>query len=154
MKQILQNLRTGVTELADVPCPRAGTGQLLIHSTRSLVSVGTERMLVEFGKARLFDKARQQPDKVKMVLDKVRTDGLLPTLESVRNKLDQPLPLGYCNVGVVAEVGAGVSGFAVGGRVVSNGKHAGVVSVPGNLCARGADGGSDDQAVFGVVGAT
>ncbi len=153
MKQILQNLSTGVTELADVPCPRAGTGQLLIRSTRSLVSAGTERMLVEFGKAGLIDKARQQPDKVKMVLDKVRTDGLLATIESVRSKLDQPLPLGYCNVGVVAEVGAGVSGFAVGDRVASNGKHAEVVSVPVNLCARVPDGVSDDQAAFAVLGA-
>ena len=62
-------------------------------------------MLVEFGQAELIDKARQQPDKVRMVLDKIRTDGLLPTLEAVRSKLDQPLPLGYCNVGVVLEVG-------------------------------------------------
>ena len=87
-------------------------------------------MLVDFGKAGLIDKARQQPDKVRMVLDKIRTDGLVPTLEAVRNKLDQPLPMGYCNVGVVAEVGAGVNGFAVGNRVASNGKHAEAVAVP------------------------
>ncbi len=112
MKQVLQNLKSGATEVADVPCPRPGRGQLLIRTTRTLVSAGTERMLVDFGKAGLIDKARQQPDKVRMVLDKVRTDGLAPTLDAVRNKLDQPLPLGYCNVGVVVEVGAGVTGFA------------------------------------------
>jgi len=135
VKQILQSLRTGVTEVADVPAPGAARGSLLIHTARTLISAGTERMLVDFGKANLLDKARQQPDKVRMVLDKVRTDGILPTLESVRNKLDQPLPLGYCNVGVVAEVGAGVPGFSAGDRVASNGKHAQVVSVPVNRSA-------------------
>jgi predicted dehydrogenase/threonine dehydrogenase-like Zn-dependent dehydrogenase len=153
MKQILQNLRDGSTEVADVPAPRAGRGQLLIRSSHSLVSAGTERMLVEFGKAGLIDKARQQPDKVRMVLDKVRTDGLLPTLDAVRNKLDQPLPMGYCNVGTVLEVGAGVVGFAVGDRVASNGKHAEYVAVPMNLCARVPDAVADEDAAFTVLGA-
>src|SRR5439155_1258925 len=97
--------------------------------------------------------ALQQPDKVKMVLDKIRTDGLLPTLDAVRNKLDQPLPIGYCNAGVVAELGAGVDGFAIGDRVVSNGKHAEMVCVPVNLCARIPDRVTDDVAAFTVVGA-
>lgn len=110
-------------------------------------------MLVDFGKAGLIDKARQQPDKVRMVLDKIRTDGLGPTLDAVRNKLDQPLPMGYCNVGVVDEVGAGVAGFAVGDRVASNGKHAEFVSVPVNLCAKVPEGVSDDEAAFTVLGA-
>lgn len=153
MKQILQNLRTGVTELAEVPCPRAGSGQLLIRTTRSLISAGTERMLVEFGKANLIEKARRQPDKVRMVLDKVRTDGLLQTIEAVRRKLDQPLPLGYCNVGVVLEVGEGLTQFQVGDRVASNGKHAEVVCVPGNLCAKIPDGVGDEAAAFTVIGA-
>ncbi|MDX9768265.1 MAG: bi-domain-containing oxidoreductase, partial [Ectothiorhodospiraceae bacterium] len=116
-------------------------------------SAGTERMLVEFGKAGWIDKARQQPDKVRMVLDKIRTDGLLPTIEAVFNKLDQPLPLGYCNVGTVMETGAGVTAFAAGDRVVSNGKHAEMVSVPTNLCARVPDGVSDEAASFTVIGA-
>jgi predicted dehydrogenase/threonine dehydrogenase-like Zn-dependent dehydrogenase len=153
MKQILQNLKDGSTQLTDVPCPRAGRGQLLIRTTRSLVSAGTERMLIDFGKAGLIDKARQQPDKVRMVLDKVRTDGLAPTLAAVRNKLDQPLPMGYCNVGEVVEVGAGVSGFAVGDRVASNGKHAEMVAVPVNLCAKLPEGVSDEEAAFTVLGA-
>lgn len=110
-------------------------------------------MLVEFGKAGWIDKARQQPDKVRMVLDKIRTDGLMPTMEAVFNKLGQPLPLGYCNVGVVADVGAGVSGFARGDRVASNGKHAEIVNVPVNLCAKVPDGVSDDEAAFTVIGA-
>mgnify|MGYP001182372283 CR=1 FL=1 len=151
MKQVLQNLKTGVTEVAEVPCPRAGRGQLLIRTTRTLVSVGTERMLVDFGRAGLIEKARQQPDKVRMVLEKVRADGFLPTLAAVRNKLDQPLAMGYCNVGVVVEAGPGVVGFAAGDRVVSNGKHAEMVCVPVNLCARVPNGVSDDEAAFTVL---
>jgi predicted dehydrogenase/NADPH:quinone reductase-like Zn-dependent oxidoreductase len=153
MKQILQSLKTGITEIADVPCPAVQRGQLLIRSSHTLVSAGTERMLVEFGKAGWVDKARQQPDKVRMVLDKVKTDGLLPTVEAVFNKLDQPLPLGYCNVGTVLEAGAGVTVFAVGERVVSNGKHAEAVSVPVNLCAKVPDAVTDEAAAFTVLGA-
>jgi hypothetical protein len=77
VKQILQDLRDGTTNLGEVPSPSPVAGQLLIHTTTSVVSAGTERMLVEFGKANWLDKARQQPDKVRMVLDKVRTDGLI-----------------------------------------------------------------------------
>ncbi len=153
MKQVLQNLKTGATEVADIPAPRVGSGQLLIGTRCTLVSAGTERMLVEFGRAGLLDKARQQPDKVRMVLDKIRTDGLLPTLEAVRNKLDQPMAMGYCNVGEVLEVGTGVSGFAPGDRVASNGRHAEVVAVPANLCAKVPDGVADEAAAFTVVGA-
>lgn len=153
MKQILQSLKTGKTEIADIPCPAVNRGQLLIRSTTTLVSAGTERMLVDFGKANPIEKARQQPDKVRMVLDKIKTDGLIPTLDAVRNKLEQPLPLGYCNVGVVLEAGTGVEGFTVGDRVASNGKHAEVVTVAMNLCARIPDAVSNEAAAFMVVGA-
>jgi len=153
MKQILQNLKTGATEVAEVPAPSAGAGQLLIRTTRTLVSAGTERMLVEFGRANLLDKARQQPDKVRQVLDKVRTDGLLATWEAVQSKLDQPVALGYSSVGVVAGIGRGVDGFAIGNRVVSNGKHAELVCVPKNLCARIPDSVPDDHAAFAVLAA-
>src|SRR2546430_17424202 len=153
MKQILQNLRTGGTEVAELPAPRAGKGQLLIRTTRSLISAGTERLLVEFGNANLIQKARQQPDKVSQLLDKVRTDGVLTTLDAMQSKLDLPLALGYCNVGVVAELGAGVEGFSIGDRVVSNGKHAEVVSVPKNLCALIPGAIQDDHAAFTVLAA-
>jgi len=153
LKQILQSLKTGATEVSEVPAPAVGHGRLCIDTTVSLVSAGTERMLVEFGKANWLDKARQQPDKVRAVLDKARTDGPLATWESVQSKLDQPLALGYCNVGIVAAVGAGVAGFAVGERVVSNGSHAEVVCVPQNLCARIPAAVSDEQAAFTVLGA-
>jgi predicted dehydrogenase/threonine dehydrogenase-like Zn-dependent dehydrogenase len=153
LKQILQSLKTGTTEVANVPIPDVQAGQLLVKSSRTLVSAGTERMLIEFGKAGWLEKARQQPDKVAMVLRKIRTDGLMPTVEAVFNKLDQPLPLGYCNVGVVAKVGAGLFGFTEGERVASNGKHADFVCVPATLCAKVPANVSDDEAVFAVVGA-
>jgi predicted dehydrogenase/threonine dehydrogenase-like Zn-dependent dehydrogenase len=153
LKQILQSLKTGATEVAEVPVPGVSRGQVLVATSTTLVSAGTERMLVEFGKAGWIDKARQQPDKVRMVLDKIKTDGLMPTVEAVFNKLDQPLPLGYCNVGRVVKVGAGETAFAVGDRIISNGKHAEVVSVPFNLCAKVPDSVSDDEAAFTVLGA-
>ncbi|MCC5870742.1 MAG: bi-domain-containing oxidoreductase [Gammaproteobacteria bacterium] len=153
MKQILQSLKTGCTEIADVPVPHVGQGELLIGTSHTLVSAGTERMLVEFGRANLLNKARQQPQKVGMVLEKARTDGLAATLGAVRSKLDQPLALGYCNVGVVLEIGAGVEGFALGDRVVSNGKHAEVVAVPRNLCAHIPEGVTGEKAAFTVIGA-
>ena len=151
MKQILQNMGSGETLLTDVPAPRARAGCLLIQTQASLVSVGTEKMLVDFGKANLIDKARQQPEKVKQVLQKVKTDGLAPTIQAVRSKLDQPLALGYSSAGVVIEVGAGVDGVSVGDHVVSNGPHAEIVCVPQNLCAKVPDGVSLDHACFAVV---
>jgi predicted dehydrogenase len=153
MRQVLQSLQDGRTVVAEVPVPQAAAGSLLIRTTRSLVSAGTERMLVEFGRAGWLERARQQPAAVRQVLDKVRSDGLLPAMAAVRSKLDQPLPLGYCNVGVVASVGAGVRGFVPGDRVVSNGPHAEWVTVPRNLCARIPDEVADDEAAFAVVGA-
>lgn len=151
MRQILQNIANGETQLVDVPCPQNQTGQLLISTTKSLVSVGTERMLIDFGKSSWIQKARSQPDKVKMVLEKVKTDGLMPTIDAVRSKLDQPLPLGYCNVGIVQDNGN--SNFKLGDRVVSNGNHAEIVRVPKNLCALVPDDVDDESASFTVLAA-
>jgi predicted dehydrogenase/threonine dehydrogenase-like Zn-dependent dehydrogenase len=153
MKQIIQDLKSGETILEEVPAPLVKSGAILIKTHRSLVSLGTERMLVEFGKANLISKARQQPDKVKMVLEKIKTDGLMPTLETVFNKLNQPLPLGYCNVGEVVAVGKGVKEFKVGDRVASNGNHAEFVCIPENLVARIPDNVSYNEAAFTVIGA-
>ncbi len=152
MKQIIQNLKTGETALEEIPVPKAGQGQLLIKTSHSLVSLGTEKMLVEFSKSNLFQKAKQQPDKVKQVLDKIKTDGLLPTLENVFKRLEEPLPLGYCNVGRVVEIGKGVTGFAVGDVVASNGKHAEYVCVPEKLVAKVPEGVSQEEAAFTVIG--
>lgn len=152
MKQIIQDLKSGDTLLEEVPMPLVKAGYILVKTSRTLVSLGTERMLVEFGKANLIDKARQQPDKVKQVLDKIKTDGLLPTLEAVFNKLGQPLPLGYCNVGRVVAAGRGVTEFRVGDRVASNGNHAEYVCVPKNLAASVPEEVTDEEAAFTVIG--
>ena len=152
MKQIIQSFKTGDTILEEVPAPQVSRGKVLIQTTRSLVSLGTERMLVEFGRSNLISKARQQPDKVKQVLDKIKTDGLMPTLEAVFNKLGEPLPLGYCNVGRVIGLGEGVSEFAIGDRVASNGHHAEYVCIPKNLVALVPEGVSDEEASFTVIG--
>lgn len=151
MKQILQDMAKGGTSIVEAPSPTVSPGTLLINTTTTLVSAGTERMLVDFGRASYLQKARQQPEKVKMVLEKVKTDGLLTTVDAVRSKLAQPLPLGYCNVGVVAEVGSGVDGFKAGDRVVSNGPHADLVKVPKNLCARIPENVDDEAAAFTVL---
>lgn len=151
MKQILQNLSNGQTQVVDIPCPNNKPGSILISTSKTLVSAGTERMLIDFGKANLLDKARQQPDKVKQVLNKVKTDGLLQTIDAVRSKLDQPLPLGYCNSGIVLE--SSDENYEAGTRVVSNGNHAEVVRVPKNLCVKVPDEVDDESAAFTVLGA-
>ncbi len=153
MKQILQNLKNGKTELVELPVPNVRPGCLLIQTSKSLISLGTERMLVSFGKANLIDKARQQPDKVKQVIRKAKTDGVASTVSAVLNKLDTPLPLGYSNAGMVIGVGKGVQGFKVGDRVASNGHHAEVVCVPAQLTAKIPENVEDETAAFTVVSA-
>ncbi|MBT1258753.1 bi-domain-containing oxidoreductase [Pseudomonas sp. VS40] len=151
MKQILQDMAKGGTTIAEAPAPQVSRGSVVINTRISLISAGTERMLVGFGKASYLEKARQQPEKVKMVLEKIQTDGLMTTIEAVQSKLSQPLVLGYCNVGIVAELGSEVDGFKIGDRVVSNGAHSDIVKVPKNLCARIPDNVEDAQAAFVVV---
>lgn len=151
MKQILQNLANGETSLVDVPCPKNIKSHVLIETRTTVLSAGTERMLVNFGKSSYIGKAKQHPDKVKLVLNKVVTDGLMTTLEAIRSKFDQPLPLGYCNAGVILE--SDVNGFESGDRVVSNGHHAEVVRVPKNLCVKIPDNVDDESAAFTVLGA-
>ncbi|MCB0411591.1 MAG: bi-domain-containing oxidoreductase [Bdellovibrionales bacterium] len=151
MRQLFQNLKTGEVSLENLPAPHCGAGQVLIQNTASLISLGTEKMLLDFGKANWIDKARQQPEKVQMVLNKVKTDGLMPTLNAVKNKLDQPIALGYCSVGVVREVGSQVHDLQVGDRVVSNGPHAEFVCVGRNLVCPIPVGVKDEEAAFTVV---
>ena len=153
MKQVLQSLSNGRTQVVDVPCPQVKPGHVLIRSRVSLISAGTERMLLDFGKAGWLNKARQQPDKVRMVLDKIKTDGLVSTVDAVRAQLNEPAAMGYCNVGTVLEAGAGVTQFTNGDSVVSNGPHAEIVCVSTNLCAKIPEGVNDESAAFTVLGA-
>lgn len=151
MKQILQDLSHGNCLIVTAPKPKLDNKKVLIATTVSLISPGTERMLVDFGKASYLGKARQQPEKVKQVLEKIKNDGLGTTIDAVRSKLAQPLPLGYCNVGVVSEVGAGVTDLLPGARVISNGPHADLVCVGTNLVVKIPDGVDDESAAFTVV---
>jgi len=151
MKQLIQHLKTGETIIEEVPSPALPPGYVLIRTVKSLISTGTEKMLVEFSKASLITKARQNPERVAQVLDKIKTDGLFPTIEAVFRRLDEPLPLGYCNVGTIVEIGDGVTEFKIGDRVASNGVHAEFVAVPKNLVALIPETVSDEMATFTVV---
>jgi len=148
---MMQDLRRGETHLVEVPRPFCGQNQVLIASRFSLISGGTEKSLVEFGRASLLSKAKSRPDKVEQVLDKLMTDGLMPTLEAVFSRLEEPLPLGYCNAGEVIEVGKNVKEFSIGERVISNGPHAEVVCVEKNLCVKIPENVSDQEAAFTVL---
>jgi predicted dehydrogenase/threonine dehydrogenase-like Zn-dependent dehydrogenase len=147
LRQVVQHLGTGHTELVDVPAPGPRRGRLLVRATRSLVSLGTERMLVEFGRGGWLSKARQQPEKFRAVLAKIRSEGFFATVDAVRSKLAQPIPLGYCHVGKVLDAGE-VPGFAAGDRVISNSPHAEVVSASPAFAARLPASVSDEQAAF------
>lgn len=153
MKQVLQSLNSGETILENVPCPKNAKETVLIETTKTLVSAGTERMLLAFGKANIIGKIRQQPDKVKAVIEKIKTDGVFATLDAVKAKLDQPIPLGYCNVGKVIAIGDHITALSVGDRVVSNSFHAEVVRAPTNACVKIPNNVSDESAAFTVVGA-
>ena len=143
MKQLQQDLSTGKTYLIESPIPIVNDEHLLISARCSLISAGTERMLIEFGRSNLLDKARKQPEKVRQVLEKIGTDGLMPTLDAVKAKMSQPLSIGYSNVGVVKQVGKNSSDFKVGDRVVSSSIHADVVASPANFAAKIPDNVSD-----------
>jgi predicted dehydrogenase/threonine dehydrogenase-like Zn-dependent dehydrogenase len=153
MKQLIQHLKSGKIELIDVPSASVSSGSLLIETSATLISAGTERMLNSFARGGYITKARQQPEKVKQVLEKALSDGILSTYQAVSKRLEQPIPLGYSNVGRVLAVGADVKGFEVGDRVVSNGPHSEVVHIPENLVAKVPDELSDEEATFTVVSA-
>lgn len=148
MKQVLQSLKTGVIEVVEAPAPQVRPGHVLIETRRSLISAGTERMLLEFGKSNLLQKALQQPEKVDQTIKKIRTDGIAATVDALRSKLDQPIPLGYCNAGIVRAIGVGVTHVKPGDRVVSNAPHAELAVIGRNLVAKIPDSVSDDEAAF------
>lgn len=153
MRTINLDIRTGSTSLINIPLPTVSQGSVLIKTINSLVSIGTEKMLVNFGQANLLQKVRQQPKRVAEVVNKMKTDGIQPTLDAVSRKLETPLPLGYSQAGLVVKVGKNVTEFKPGDRVISNGYHAEYVSVPKNLVAKIPDGVSYEEASFTVVGA-
>jgi predicted dehydrogenase/threonine dehydrogenase-like Zn-dependent dehydrogenase len=157
MKQLTQNMKTGETLVAEVPAPKPSQGTALVRTAASLVSVGTERMLVEFAKQGLVGKAQSRPDLVREVLNKARREGLLATFDAAMNKLDQPLTLGYSSSGTILQAGPGLHGFHVGDRVACGGGghavHAEFAAVPQNLMAKIPDTVDFEQAAFTTVGA-
>lgn len=152
MHQVLQNIKSGQLMVAEAPAPATLPGQLLIANIASIISAGTEKMVMELSQKSLLGKARERPDHVRRVIEKVRNEGLVSTWRAVQAKLDEPMKMGYSSAGVVLEVGAGVQEYKVGDRVASNGPHAGVVSVPKHLCARIPESVSFEHAAFAVLG--
>lgn len=149
---VLQDLADGATRLVDAPAPTPGRHGLVIATRTSVVSAGTERMLVDFGRASLIGKARSQPHRVAEVIDKARTDGVATTVSAVRSKLAQPLPLGYSSSGVVVAVGREVTGVSVGDLVATAGAHAELAAIPVNLTTPVPDGVSAGDAAFATIG--
>src|SRR5438067_835851 len=139
MKQVLQNVKSGETTVVEVPVPLVETGKVLVQVGASLVSAGTERMVVDFAHKNLVQKARSRPDLVRQTMDKARREGVLTTLDAVQNRLDRPMTLGYSCAGRVIELGAGVTDLEVGDAVACAGTgaaHAEIASVGRNLAVR------------------
>ena len=157
MKQLLQNMKNGATIVAEVPIPSPQRGEALVRNAVSLVSAGTERMLVEFAEKSLLGKARSRPDLVRQVLDKARREGVLTTLEAAFTRLDQPMPLGYSCAGTIVALGEGLAGFQAGQRVACAGGgyavHAEYAAVPRNLLAPLPEGVDFESAAFATLGA-
>ena len=153
MQQVLQNIRNGELTVQQVPAPMVRDGEVLIANRASVVSAGTEKMVLELSKKSLLGKARERPDHVRRVLEKVRNEGLLQTIQQVREKLDSPMTMGYSSAGVVLACGKGVQEYKPGDHIASNGPHAEIVCVPKHLCARIPEGVSFEQGAFAVLGA-
>jgi predicted dehydrogenase len=156
MKQVFQYVRSGQTIVADVPAPQMESDHVLVRVGASLVSAGTERMVVDFAQSNLLQKARSRPDLVQQTLEKAKRDGLVPTVEAVRSRLDRPLPLGYSSAGTVIDVGAGISDLRIGDRVACGGAgaaHAEIASVPRHLVALLPESVDLESAAFTTLGA-
>jgi predicted dehydrogenase/threonine dehydrogenase-like Zn-dependent dehydrogenase len=153
VQQVVQEVRSGKLSVAEIPAPLAQPGEVLIANVASVISAGTERMVIDLAKKSLLGKARERPDLVRRVIEKCRNEGVLTTLRQVREQLDAPLAMGYSSAGVVLACGPGVQHLKPGDRVASNGPHAEIVSVGKHLCATVPENVDFDQAAFAVLGA-
>jgi predicted dehydrogenase/threonine dehydrogenase-like Zn-dependent dehydrogenase len=157
MKQLIQNMKTGETSVVDVPIPVPGRKMALVRTAASLVSVGTERMVLEFAEKSLVGKARSRPDLVNQVIDKARREGLMTAVDAVFNRLDQPIALGYSSAGTITAIGDGLQGYKVGDRVACGGGgyavHAEYAVVPQNLLVHLPDEVEFEAAAFATLGA-
>lgn len=158
MKQILQNIKTGETTVAEVPAPQPGPKTALVATAASLVSAGTERMVVAFARQGLFGKAKSRPDLLRELINKAQREGLLTTIEAAMNKLDQPMALGYSSAGTIVSTGSDLHHqFRAGDRVACAGGghavHAEFVTIPQNLMVAIPEEVSFEQAAFTTLGA-
>ena len=157
MKQLLQYLSNGKTVVEDVPVPVPGPGMALVRTHASLVSAGTERMVVDFARQSLLGKARRRPDLVRQVIQKARREGMLGAAQAAFNRLDQPMALGYSSAGTIVAVGKDMTGFRVGQRVACAGSgyavHAEYAVVPRNLLVALPTGLDFESAAFATLGA-
>ena len=157
MKQLIQNYKTGEIRLAEVPVPAIKSGGVLIRNVASLISAGTEKLLLDLAKKSLLGKAIARPDLVKQVINKAKAEGIKEAYRQALSRLDTPFPLGYSCAGEVMEVGEGVDEFRIGDKVACFGhgyaSHAEIVSVPKNLCVKIPEEVSFEEAAFAGVGA-
>ena len=156
MLQIIQNYRTGKIELADVPVPNCSSNCILVKNVASLISIGTEKSIIELGKKSLLGKAKARPDLLKRFLDKAKKEGFLKTFQEALGRLDNPTPLGYSSAGIVVEVGKNIHKFSPGDRVACIGagyaSHAEYITMPEHLCCKIPDNVSFEEASFGMLG--
>ena len=156
MKQVVQSYKTGEVALRDVPVPQCGGKRILVRTTNSLISLGTERSTIELGRKSLLGKAASRPDLVRRAWDKAKKEGLLKTWQEAMGRLDTPTPLGYSAAGVVEQCGLAATEFSPGDRVACVGQgfasHAEFISIPVNLACRIPEGVSDVEAAFGMLG--
>ena len=156
MQQIIQSYKNGKIDLADVPYPSCSSSAVIVQNMHSVISIGTEKSMIELGRKSLLGKARSRPDLVKRFMEKAKNEGFFKTFQSAQRRLNDAMPLGYSSAGKVVEVGSGVSSFRPGDLVACIGggfaSHAEYICVPENLCARIPEGVSSDQASFGMLG--
>lgn len=156
MKQIIQSYKDGNIQLSEVPCPACPSNCILVKNRNSVISIGTERSMIELGRKSLVGKARSRPDLVKRFMEKAANEGLVKTFKSAMRRLNDAMPLGYSSAGEVVEVGAGIGSFAPGDLVACIGggfaSHAEYITVPENLCAKIPEGVSTEEAAFGMLG--
>ncbi len=156
MKQVIQSYKTGDITISDVPAPACKAGGVLVMNVNSLISIGTEKSMIEIARKNLFEKAKARPDLVKRFIDKAKKEGLINVYKEAMNRLDEPVALGYSSSGTILKVGQGVSEFAIGDRVACVGAgfagHAEVIWVPENLCVKLPDNVNFEEASFAMLG--
>ena len=156
MKQVIQSYKTGVIELYDMPAPLCKPGGVLVRNVNSLISIGTEKSMIDIARKNLLAKAQARPDLVKRFIDKAKKEGLLNVYKEAMNRLDEPVALGYSSSGVVLDVGQGIAEFVKGDRVACSGagfaSHADIIWVPENLCVRLPENVSFEEGAFVMLG--